>query len=255
VVRARDDSNGAQDDNEVVRSAAPSGPGGGACTTGSGCTMSVNVTPNGTTEACAGESIELTATPNGGAPPYTFQWTEDGLPIPGATASTLPVSHATVESHDYNCLVTDSGVCSDVADGYDAVGQWVPCGSVVTVADGTEGGTTPLTVERSGDDLLVHWDAATVGCTSDGYHLIWGWGSRIATYRVAGADCTLDDSGTHLWTTDPITAWDWAWFLVVGNDGYGAEGGWGYDSNGEPRSTTASGQCGTSVHASGECIP
>ena len=71
--------------------------------------------------------------------------------------------HAMPEAHTYNCIVTDSEVCTDIVDGYDVVGEWVPCGSVVTVADGTEGGTVPLTVAKSGNDLTVFWDATTPG--------------------------------------------------------------------------------------------
>jgi agmatine/peptidylarginine deiminase len=225
------------------------------CTTGTGCRMTVNVTPNGTTAVCAGTDIQLTATPDGGTAPYSYQWTEDGVPIPGATQSSLTVSHAMVGAHSYNCIVADSDVCADVVDGYDVIGEWVPCGSVVTVADGSEGGTVPLTVAKSGSDLTVFWDAATPGCTSEGYHLIWGWGSDLSTYGVAGSDCTLDETGTHLWTTSPVTLWNWAWFLVVGNDGYGTEGGWGTDSFGNERSVTASGECGMTTLDASACLP
>ena len=71
--------------------------------------------------------------------------------------------------------------------------------SPVTVADGSEGGTTPLLAVMSGGDLTLSWDAETSGCTSGDYHLIWGWGADVASYQVSGADCTLDTSGSHVW--------------------------------------------------------
>ena len=77
----------------------------------------------------------------------------------------------------------------------------------------------------------------------------------ILTYGISGADCTLDASGSHLWTTAPSTSLDWAWYLVVGNDGSTTEGGWGTDSAADQRSTVASGECGTVTLDAAACIP
>jgi hypothetical protein len=137
-------------------------------------------------------------------------------------------------------------------------GIGIPCDtgtSVVTVPDGGEGGTTPLLVSKSGDDLSISWDTATAGCLSPGYHLIWGWGDDVDSNAVSGSDCTLDGSGGHIWTTSPDASSDWCWFLVVGNDGAGIESGWGTDFKSHQRSTEASGQCGTILLDVASCIP
>jgi len=127
--------------------------------------------------------------------------------------------------------------------------------SVVTVANGSEGGTTPLGVAKEAGGLTLYWDAATPGCTSSGYHLVWGRGNDVATYGLSGADCTLDASGSHLWLSAPDTSTDWVWFLVLGDDDASVEGGWGTDASGDERSATASGECGMTAMSPGECIP
>jgi agmatine deiminase len=128
-------------------------------------------------------------------------------------------------------------------------------GSVVTVPDGSEGGTTPLLASMDGADVSIVWDVTTAACASSGYHLLWGWGSDLATYAVSGADCTLNDTGNHLWTTAPDTSTGWAWFIVVGNDGATTEGGWGTDSASNQRSALASGTCGTVAVDIATCLP
>jgi agmatine/peptidylarginine deiminase len=128
-------------------------------------------------------------------------------------------------------------------------------GSVVTVPDGGEGGTTPLLAAKIGSDVEVSWDTTTPGCSSTGYHLIWGWGGEVASYVVSGSDCTLDVSGSHLWSTAPDTSGDWAWFLVVGNDGAATESGWGTDSFSNDRSTNPSGECGAMAMSPAACVP
>jgi agmatine/peptidylarginine deiminase len=225
------------------------------CATTGACTMTVNVRPNGTTSVCDGDDIVFTATPNGGVPPYDYQWTEDGVDVSGATSSTFVVQHATAQSHTYNCRVGDAGLCSDVADGLEVTGEWTTCSAVVTVPDGSEDGTDPLRVGKSQSDLAISWDVTTLECASPGYHLIWGWGHAVDAYVVSGADCSLDASGSHLWTSSPDTSADWSWFIVVGNDGATTEGGWGTDSSANQRSTSASGECGTLTVDLTSCIP
>ncbi|OGF62304.1 MAG: hypothetical protein A2Y62_04310 [Candidatus Fischerbacteria bacterium RBG_13_37_8] len=128
-------------------------------------------------------------------------------------------------------------------------------GGVVTVPSGTEIGTTPLLAAKNGNALQITWDVSTANCSSSGYHLIWGYGNDLASYTIAGSDCTLMVSGSHFWNTVPDTSSDWCWFLVVGNDGSIVEGGWGTDSTGIQRSNVASGQCGTSIIDTAPCNP
>ena len=128
-------------------------------------------------------------------------------------------------------------------------------GSVVTVPDGAEGGTTPLLASRIGSDVGISWDTTTPECTSTGYHLIWGWGGELASYGVSGSDCTLDASGSHLWSTAPETSGDWISFLVVGNDDAATESGWGTDSFLNERSMSPSRECGTMAMSPAACVP
>ena len=66
----------------------------------------------------------------------------------------------------------------------------------------------------------------------------------------------LGATGSHLWTTSPTPpSGEYAWFLVVGNDGDTTEGGWGTDSSGTDRSTAASGQCGSATLDLSACLP
>ena len=121
--------------------------------------------------------------------------------------------------------------------------------------DGSEGGTSPLLASQVGTDLAITWDTTTTECASPGYHLIWGWGADLDSMSASGSDCSLDTSGSHLWATAPDTTSDWAWFLVVGNDGETIEGGWGTDSSSIPRSVDASGECGGLLLNEATCLP
>ncbi len=107
------------------------------------CSMTVNVTPDGTSTVCANSSITFTATPSGGTSPYTYQWTEDGVNISGATSSTRAVTKTTAQSHTYNCKVSDSGSCDDITDATASTGTWV---AAPTSVDVTPNGTTSVTV-------------------------------------------------------------------------------------------------------------
>ena len=103
------------------------------------CTMTVNVTPEGTTYICTNTSITLTATPTGGTAPYSYQWTQNGLEISGATTETYLVSKTSMATYSYNCKVTDSsGNCVSIKDAINSYCCWVaPPDLVDVVPDGT----------------------------------------------------------------------------------------------------------------------
>ena len=73
----------------------------------------ITVSP-GTTVTAAGETITFTATvTNGGATPL-YQWVINGVPIPGATSSTLAIDTFTVNDSVY-CIVTSDAPCASPA--------------------------------------------------------------------------------------------------------------------------------------------
>jgi len=110
---------------------APNGP----CST---CGMTVDVTPDGTSSACITNDLSWTANATGATPPISYQWTQDGGDITGATDATLVRNFATAQSHTYNCKVTDgSGDCTDEVDPFDTTGTWTPAPTVDVTPDGT----------------------------------------------------------------------------------------------------------------------
>jgi hypothetical protein len=116
----------------------------------------------------------------------------------------------------------------------------------------------PLRVRTSnhGRDLTVTWDANN--CPSGGYHLLYGFGSGLASWNVAGAVCGIGNSGSTLWASTPDPATDPSrllWFLLVGDDGSSLEGSWGVTSSGSERGgAESSGRCGLGLKdTSGYC--
>lgn len=110
------------------------------------------------------------------------------------------------------------------------------------VPDGTFG--APMRARRAppagSAAIEVQWDAGS--CPASGYHLIFGALTGLSSYAVAGAECALGTSGSHIWNSVPAGN---TWFLVVGDNGTDLEGTWGKDGSGAHRAgTTTSSQCG-----------
>jgi len=121
-----------------------------------------------------------------------------------------------------------------------------------TVADGRLG-SQPLIGSRAslaGDLLDLSWDAATCGSTE--YDLIYGDLADVATTTISGSECGLPSSGSFSWNGVPAGS---LFFMIVGTDGSGIEGGWGTDHLGAERGGwISSGECGNSVKdASNSC--
>ncbi|MEJ5166076.1 MAG: hypothetical protein WHV67_03495 [Thermoanaerobaculia bacterium] len=89
------------------------------------CNMVVDVTPDGTSTTYATSYLNFTANVTGGYFPYTYQWLEDGNPIPGATSQTLSITKPTAQTHTYNVRVTDyNGNCVNRTDATSSTGTW-----------------------------------------------------------------------------------------------------------------------------------
>jgi hypothetical protein len=99
-----------------------------------------------------------------------------------------------------------------------------------------------------GGTLQVTWDATN--CASPGYHLIYGFGSQLTSWTVAGGQCGLGTSGSALWEGSPNPGTDpsrFLWFLVAADDTGSTEGSWGLTSAGQERGgAEPSGTCGFS---------
>jgi len=100
-----------------------------------------------------------------------------------------------------------------------------------------------------GASATVTWDAAN--CPSANYEILYGYGSGLGSWNLAGARCAIGTTGTYVWSGVPDPGVDSSrllWFLVVGTDGSSMEGSWGRTSSGAERGgTMASGRCGMVV--------
>lgn len=72
--------------------------------------LTAAVTPTGSLTIEASDTVLLTATGNGGVPPYSYQWYVDGSPVSGETSATFLFS-STADTYDVFCRVTD-GIAS-----------------------------------------------------------------------------------------------------------------------------------------------
>ena len=184
IVRARDLSNGISDGNTVEIFAVPDGPGSDTCQTGSGCEDNpfVDIDPEGPLEVCSNAIPELTTTLTSGSAPFSFQWEENGIPIPGATdPSYIPTS---VGTNSYNCEVK-SPECPDAAiDG-------LP--TVLTVKDRADfGGITganDLRTQTCG--VEVSWNPASGPCAGPFSYFVY----RDTTPGFVADPSTLVASG------------------------------------------------------------
>jgi len=118
----------------------------GVCTTGSLCAENplVNVLPDGPIVACLGDAQQLTANLTGGSGPFVFQWTRDGVDIPGETTATLDVDDA--DSHVYNVDVRATSCDDDARDGVPTSIAWHdrPTFDGIESATNTQGATCTI---------------------------------------------------------------------------------------------------------------
>lgn len=191
--------------------------------------------------------VNFSPVAQGGQSPYTYDWDfGDGSPH----------SNAQNPSHRYQTAGTYS-VTLTVRD----CGGMVAMDKLVVTAGGgnvfrVPYSVTPLKVTTAshGASGTVTWDASN--CASDGYHIVYGYGSGLASWSVAGGACGLGTSGTATWSNIPDPSTDnrrFIWFIVVGDNGISTEGSWGTTSSGQERGNGPSGVCGMATRASGDC--
>jgi subtilisin-like proprotein convertase family protein len=112
-------------------------------------------------------------------------------------------------------------------------------GSPAPIPDGSLS-TQPLSAGRldaAGTQLLIRWDPQ---CSPYSTKILYGSLGDVASLVSDGAECTI--AQPHIW--DPAPVGD-LWFLLIADDGLGAESSWGLATAGERNGTTASGTCGS----------
>ncbi|MBN2384135.1 immune inhibitor A [bacterium] len=179
-------------DNIVVSFTAAGSCEMNICT--GGCSMTVDVTPNGTTTVCTGNAIMFMATPTGGTSPYSYQWTEDGSDISGATNATLSRNYATAQSHTYNCKVSDAGACVDITDGTASTGTWELTPGAPVIGSVTDLNACTLT----GVSIVF---TAGSGASS---HNLWVDGSQAATGITSPYTYVPGDTSSHSYVVRAI---------------------------------------------------
>lgn len=216
---------------------------------GPGCTLSATATVPATAQAGAEVAFSATATPSNCALAPSFDW-NFGDGTAHAFAATPTHSYATGGTFAWS-LTVSSGTSTTQQLGSITVGA----GSTPKPVPAS---LTPmrLTTANGGTTLGIVWDATN--CTSPGYHAIWGGGSGLSSWAVAGGQCGLGTSGSASLTGTPSPTADpsrFYWFLIVADNASTTEGSWGTTSAGAERGgTSASGVCSfTSKVTSGTC--
>jgi hypothetical protein len=126
------------------------------------CGLSVDVTPDGTTQACTGSDIVYTANAFSSTGTVSYQWTEDGGDMPGETGATLTVGYGSAQSHTYNCKVSDD-VYTDVTDVLSPTGEWIDCAPDIQYDDTFDPGSSLVEVCGDGDAIIEpgeEWDVS-----------------------------------------------------------------------------------------------
>ena len=116
-----------------------------------------------------------------------------------------------------------------------------PAGPPPPIPDGS-GPSQPMRADRDAPDgsrILVQWDD---GCAPVSTKILWGPLDQVGGLGVSGSVC--DIANPESW--DPAPAGD-IWFVLVSDDGSGAESSWGLATGDERNGTTASGTCGSTV--------
>lgn len=185
--------------------------------------MSVDVTPN-SGSACANGNIIFTANTTNATGARTYQWTENGVNIPGATSSTRTVTKSQAGSFTYNCKVTDDAGCIDIVDFSGATGTWATSPPAETAGLALSPNTQTLT-----------WSPAPFATR---YDVVRGNVAQLPVGPGGGDEiCFPDVAGTTISDSTVPLAGAAFWYDVRGKNACG-QGAFGFQSNGAPRVTT-----------------
>jgi PKD repeat protein len=209
--------------------------------------LAVSTAANSTT-GMAPLLVSFTSTVSNGYGPYTYDW-DFGDGSPHANGANPSHRFTNPGTYQIRLQVHDSGDPSHVPPLPAQTASDAHITVIVTagVVDRVPYSVVPtkITSTNNGQDGTVTWDASN--CPSENYHIIYGMGSGLSTWKISGGKCAIGYSGTYTWSSIPNPTADpshFLWFLVVGNDSGVSEGSWGQTSAGDERGgATASGQC------------
>ncbi len=213
----------------------------------------VNVKPDGLSTTCVQSSLVFSAT---AAPPtlgFVYQWTEDGLDIPGATTSSLSVTKSAAESHSYNCRISHPPTGCVSVDSASSSGAWTTdaanCPPSLGEVSGAGSGH-PLQVQEAGS--LVNLTFENIGAQN--YNVYVSTLPSTLSFAVSTAagkkDCdvawlpALGGKATvtgYDVTAGIATGSSIYYILVTGDNGSPTEGPLGFTSSGVER--TADSYC------------
>ena len=192
---------------------------------------SVDVTPDGPLTLCAGSGQLLTASATGGSG-LTYQWTQDGNSIGGATSTTYAANDT--GAHAYNCQVMGAGCPAPMFDATPTSITWQAAPSF--------GGLSSVTNPQSaGCALNLSWSAADSVCPGSVTYKVF----RSTTHPVSPVPGNLIASGvtaTSYADSAGLVSGTLYYYIVHAVDGAGHE-----DANAVERSAAPTGTINSST--------
>jgi hypothetical protein len=143
-------------------------------------------------------------------------------------------------STQYSYFITATNSCGTSSPGTCAPVTTIPC-AVYPIPDGI-GSTTPMNATKTSDTTLtVTFDTATCSNPGASHNILWGSLADVGTYTLDtdGKVCGVTSGDSWTFPSGNI------FWIIVAKVGP-QESSWGKASNGDQRSTSASGRCGAS---------